>query len=73
LCYQREQVPDALALLKTAAADKDPRVRLQAVRAASFFNGSDVPEAMQVAFASLAQPSDYYIDFLQARSRVNAS
>jgi HEAT repeat protein len=32
-------VPDALALLKTAAADKDPRVRLQAVRAASFFHG----------------------------------
>src|SRR4030095_15832121 len=64
LCYQRDRVPDALALLKTAAADKDPRVRLQAIRAASFFKGKDAPEAMQVAFTSLKEPGDYYIDYV---------
>ena len=42
LCYWRDRVPDALDLLKTLAADEHPRVRLEAVRAASFYT---VPEA----------------------------
>ena len=42
LCYWRDRVPDALDLLKKLAADPHPRVRLEAVRAASFFT---VPEA----------------------------
>ena len=46
LCYWRDRVPDALDLLKTLAADPHPRVRLEAVRAASFFT---VPEAVEVA------------------------
>ena len=46
LCYWRDRVPDALDLLKTLAADEHPRVRLEAVRAASFFT---VPEAVEVA------------------------
>ena len=37
LCYWRDRVPDALGLLRTQAADESPRVRLEAVRAASFF------------------------------------
>ena len=37
MCYWRDRVPDALELLKTLAADEAPRVRLEAVRAASFF------------------------------------
>src|SRR5262249_44042746 len=41
LCYQREQISDALELLKDLADDKHPRVRLEAVRAASFFNNPD--------------------------------
>ena len=45
LCYWRDRVSDALALLKKLAADEHPRVRLEAVRAASFF---DVPEAVEV-------------------------
>ena len=60
LCYQRDRVPNALALLKTAAADADPRVRLHAVRAASFFRQW---EAADVALTSLKQPSDYYLDY----------
>ena len=46
LCYWRDRVPDALDLLKKLAADAYPRVRLEAVRAASFFT---VPEAIEVA------------------------
>ena len=37
LCYWRDRVPDALELLRKLAADPAPRVRLEAVRAASFF------------------------------------
>lgn len=60
LCYWRDRVPDSLALFKTLAEDSDPRVRLEAVRAASFY--TEV-EAVNVALASLKQPSDYYLDY----------
>ena len=58
--YWRDRVPDALALLKTAAHDEAPRVRLEAVRVASFFRGW---EAADVALAILKQPTDYYLDY----------
>jgi azurin len=64
LCYWRDRVPDALALLKVAAVDEDPRVRLHAVRAASFFKDKQAPEAIQVALNSLGKPSDYYLDYV---------
>ena len=64
LTYQRDRVPDALVLLKKAGEDADPRVRLHAVRAASFFNGKDVPAAFDVAYASLKRDSDYYLDYV---------
>ena len=63
LCYWRDRVKAPLALLKTAADDQAPRVRLEAVRAASFFNGSDVKEAFVVATEVLKQPTDYYLDY----------
>ena len=63
LCYWRDRVPGALALLKVAANDEAPRVRLEAVRAASFFNGADVPAAMDVAFTILKHDTDYYLDY----------
>jgi glucose/arabinose dehydrogenase/azurin len=64
LCYWRNRVPNALELLKAQAADKDPRVRLHAVRAASFFEGKDAVAAAQIAFESLKQPGDYYLDYV---------
>jgi putative heme-binding domain-containing protein len=60
LCYWRDRVPDALELLKKQAADTNPRVRLEAVRAASFFA---VPEAVEIALNSLDFPSDKYLDY----------
>jgi azurin/glucose/arabinose dehydrogenase len=63
LCYWRDRVPNAPALLKTAAEDESPRVRLEAVRAASFFSGKDVPAAFDVAYTSLKHDGDYYLDY----------
>ncbi|HXU78746.1 MAG TPA: PVC-type heme-binding CxxCH protein, partial [Methylomirabilota bacterium] len=60
LCYWRDRVPDALALLKTQADDENARVRLEAVRAASFFNST---EAVEVALTVLKHPTDYYLDY----------
>ena len=63
VCYQRDRIPDALALLRNAVADESMRVRLEAVRAASFFRGKDVAEAIAIAQEVLRKPTDYYIDY----------
>jgi putative heme-binding domain-containing protein len=65
LCYWRDQVPDVLGLLKTLAADPHPRVRLEAIRAASFLK---TPEAVEVALLSTEHPSDKYIDFVRGET-----
>src|SRR5437667_12204698 len=65
LCYWRERVPAALELLKKLAADPAPRVRLEAVRAASFFT---IPEAVEVALVSAEQPTDLYLDFTRGET-----
>ena len=65
LCYWRDRVSDALELLKTLAADPYPRVRLEAVRAASFFT---VPEAVEVALISTGYPSDNSLEFVRGET-----
>jgi len=60
LCYWRDKVPNTLALLQARAEDEHPRVRLEAVRAASFF---DSAEAANVALAILKRPTDYYLNY----------
>lgn len=60
LCYWRDRVPDVLALLKSLAGDEHPRVRLEAVRAASFFR---TPDAAGVAVLAKGYPTDYYLDY----------
>jgi glucose/arabinose dehydrogenase len=60
LCYWRDRVPTALALLKVQATDDHPGVRLEAVRAASFFKTN---EAAEVALASLEKPSDRFLSY----------
>jgi putative heme-binding domain-containing protein len=61
----RDRVPGALELLKKLAADPAPRVRLEAVRAASFFT---VPEAGEVALISAEHPTDSYLDFTRGET-----
>ncbi|MGE3804235.1 MAG: HEAT repeat domain-containing protein, partial [Gemmataceae bacterium] len=65
LCYWRESVPEALVLLKKQAADAHPRVRLEAVRAASFFKE---PEAIEIPLISAEHPSDIYLDFTRGET-----
>jgi len=60
LCYWRDRVPGALTELRRLAMDENPRVRLQAVRAASFF---PVTEAAEVALAATGLTVDYYLDY----------
>jgi glucose/arabinose dehydrogenase len=60
LCYWMDRVPAALDLLKVAAVDKHPRVRLEAIRACSF---SKDPKALDTAMESLAEPDDKYIKY----------
>lgn len=61
LCYQRDRVADVLALLKVQVEDEHPRVRLEAVRALSFF---EQWEAADLALLALKQPTDYYLDYV---------
>src|SRR5439155_22041467 len=65
LCYWHDRVPDALELLKKLAADEAPRVRLEAVRAASFFTE---PEAVEVPLVSAEKGPDPYIDFVRGET-----
>ncbi len=60
LCYWRDRVANPLALLKVQANDAHGGVRLEAVRAASFFQTS---EAAAVALESLNHPQDRFLEY----------
>jgi azurin len=60
LCYWRDRVPDSLASFKKLADDENPRVRLEAVRDASFYRDA---AAAEVALETLKKPTDYYLDY----------
>ena len=61
LCYWRDDVDDPLALLQERVNDEDPRVRLEAVRALSFF---DTEEALAIAVESLIYEQDEYLEYV---------
>ena len=63
LCYWRDRVSEPLELLRKQVNDDNPRVRLEAVRALSFFDGKDAATAQEIALESLAQPQDYYLEY----------
>jgi glucose/arabinose dehydrogenase len=63
LCYCRDQVSDPLALLKVQAGDEHPRVRLEAVRACSFFTGEEALLAAEAALESLQFEQDDYLKY----------
>jgi hypothetical protein len=60
LCYWRDRVENPLGLLKVQVNDEHPAVRLEAVRAASFFRTS---EATAVALQSLDHPQDRFLEY----------
>lgn len=60
LCYWRDRVPGALDRFMKLARDEHPRVRLEAVRGASFFREA---KATAVALTVLEKPMDYYLDY----------
>src|SRR4030095_7191007 len=61
LCYWRDRIPDALALMKAQANDDHPAVRLEAVRAMSFFQ---TPDVVAVARESQKQmPADRFLQY----------
>ena len=60
LCYLRAHVPDALEKVHQRINDDHPRVRLEAVRACSFF---DSEEAIEVALDVLNGDVDRYLQY----------
>jgi len=65
LCVWRDRIPKALDTLKKLAADPYPLVRLEAIRAASFF---PVPEAVEVPLISADHPTDEYLDYTRGET-----
>ena len=65
LCVWRDRVPGALDTLKKLAADPYPLVRLEAIRAASFF---PVAEAVEVPLISADHPTDEYLDYTRGET-----
>ena len=63
VCYWRDQLADPLSLLEGSVNDEHPRVRLEAVRALSFFQGADVPAALDLAAQSLIHEQDDYLEY----------
>jgi glucose/arabinose dehydrogenase len=60
LCCWRDRVKDVLETLGKLVQDKHPRVRLEVVRALSFFH---VEKAREIAQESVAQEQDYYLEY----------
>lgn len=65
LQHWRDQFSDSLDLLKKQAGDEHPRVRLESIRAASFY---DKPEAMEVIFIASEKSSDLYLDYVKTET-----
>ncbi len=60
LCYWRDRVKNPLALLQRQINDSHPRVRLEAIRALSFFHDE---KALAVAVELLAHPDDNFLRY----------
>jgi putative heme-binding domain-containing protein len=65
LSQMKHKIPNAMELLKKSAADAHPRVRLESIRAASFF---DEPEAMEIVAIASDYPTDYYIEYCKTET-----
>ena len=58
---EREYLPGTLDILKAAANDEHPRVRVEACRGLSFFNTSEAAGAVLVALAK--KPTDSHVQY----------
>jgi putative heme-binding domain-containing protein len=67
LGYWHDRVPDATRLLAVQAADPSPRVRLEAVLAASRIPSA---QALEAALVALDQPADRLVDFALRKTAV---
>jgi glucose/arabinose dehydrogenase len=63
LCYWRDRFDDPLELLRKLVNDEHPRVRLEAIRALSFFDGDSIIKAQEIALESLVHPQDAYLEY----------
>ena len=61
LCYWRDEIPDSASRLLKMASDESPRVRLEALRAASFL---DANNGLPILVKALDQPTDKYLQWL---------
>jgi putative heme-binding domain-containing protein len=57
----RDQIPDSLEMFKKLARDENPRVRLEAVRAASYYSQ---PEAIEIPIIAAELPGDVGLDYV---------
>ena len=63
LCYWRDQVADPIEKLRKQVNDPNGRVRLEAIRALSFFQGKDAAKAAEVALESVLLDQDDYLKY----------
>jgi len=63
LCYSTHKLTGELELLRAAVNDPHPRVRLEGLRALSFFDGQEAAEARDIAYESLAYEQDQYLEY----------
>ena len=63
LCYWRDRVGEPLELLRKQVNDEHPRVRLEAIRALSFFTGPAAAKAQEIALESLLHEQDDYLEY----------
>lgn len=61
LCYWQHHVPNSLELFRQQINDAHPRVRLEAIRALSFYRD---PQAAAIAVEMFAHPDDEYLRFV---------
>lgn len=63
LCYWRDDVSDPLGRLQKLVNDESARVRVEALRALSFFHGADAAKARDIAYESLILEQDGYLEY----------
>jgi glucose/arabinose dehydrogenase len=61
--YWRDRLQDPLEILRKQVNDSHPRVRLEAIRALSFFDGHLAEKAEEIAVESLVHPQDDYLEY----------